>query len=175
MGVAQQHTLITLNRLGPDETRMIVRERLGRCEASTTRRSNALADRSDGVPLFAEELARAVSEQAVDVHGHDIPTSLYDSLMARLDRLGPAKAVAQIASAIGREFSFDLLGEVSGYSQAAIWLRHSGRLDDVELVLTRGLAPSSTYQFRHVLYSRPLTTRCSAGAACSSMGRSPGS
>jgi tetratricopeptide (TPR) repeat protein len=128
---------------------MIVRERLGRARTDDET-IDALADRSDGVPLFAEELARAVSEQAVDVHDRDIPTSLYDSLMARLDRLGPAKAVAQIASAIGREFSFDLLCEVSGYSQADL-VSALGRLDDVELVITRGLAPSSTYQFKHVL------------------------
>jgi class 3 adenylate cyclase/tetratricopeptide (TPR) repeat protein len=148
-GARSNYTLITLNRLGPDETRVIVRERLG--EAGSDHSTvDALADRSDGVPLFAEELARAVSEQAVDVNGRDIPTSLYDSLMARLDRLGPAKEVAQIASAIGREFSFDLLLELGGYAQSDL-MSALGQLDDTELVLTRGLAPASTYQFRHVL------------------------
>ncbi len=147
-GTRSNHTLITLNRLGVEETRAIVRDRLGPGTPEIT--IDALADRSDGVPLFAEELARAVSEEVADAYGRDVPTSLYDSLMARLDRLGPVKAIAQIASAIGREFSFDMLKEVSGYTVTDL-VPALARLDDAELVITRGLAPASSYQFRHVL------------------------
>ncbi len=128
---------------------MIVRDQLGLSDTGDVM-IDALVDRSDGVPLFAEELPRAVSERVVDAQGSDIPTSLYDSLMARLDRLGPAKEIAQIASAIGRDFSFDLLKEVSGYAVAEL-VPGLAQLDDVELVITRGVAPASTYQFKHVL------------------------
>jgi class 3 adenylate cyclase len=143
------HTQITLNRLGAEETRAIVCERLG-FAGTPSEVVDALVDRSDGVPLFAEELARAFGESVAEALGSEIPTSLYDSLMARLDRLGPAKAVAQMASAIGREFPFDLLGEVSGYTPEDL-VTSLARLDHAELVIVRGFAPTSTYQFRHAL------------------------
>ena len=143
------HTQITLSRLGAEEARAIVRDRLEGSEYSDSE-VQSLADRSDGVPLFAEELARAVSERIPGALGDDVPTSLYDSLMARLDRLGDAKPIAQVAATIGREFSFDLLSEVSGHGFDEL-VSALGHLDDAELVLTRGLPPSSSYQFRHVL------------------------
>src|SRR5262249_7236236 len=124
----------------------------------------ALVVRTDGVPLFVEELTRAVLEE----HGaalvtHEIPATLQDTLMARLDRLGVAKAVAQIAAVIGREFSSALLRAVSGLAdeplQAAL-----AQLTDAELVYVRGLPPEAAYTFKHALvqdaaYESLLKTR----------------
>src|SRR5262245_21392481 len=70
-----------------------------------------IADRTDGVPLFIEELTKSVLESGVPAVG--IPTTLHDSLMARLDRLSSVRRVAQIGAAIGREFTFSLLRTVS--------------------------------------------------------------
>jgi len=73
----------------------------------------AVVERTGGVPLFVEELTRAVLESGdAKLSGRDIPATLHDSLMARLDRLGPAKEVAQVGAVIGREFSYELLRAV---------------------------------------------------------------
>ena len=109
----------------------------------------ALVQRSDGVPLFAEELARTVSERVADVLGSEIPVSLYDSLMARLDRLGVTKATAQVASVIGREFSFGLLRELSGQEPDELAAALE-RLVTADLVRPHGSVPGS-YQFKHSL------------------------
>jgi tetratricopeptide (TPR) repeat protein len=112
---------------------------------------DALVERADGVPLFLEELARAVLEEALDgVAPAAIPSTLQDSLMARLDRLGPAREVAQIASVLGREFDYALLRDVSGLPEEKLDLALVA-LADAELLYTRGLAPASTYLFRHTL------------------------
>jgi predicted ATPase len=73
-----------------------------------------VVQRTSGVPLFVEELTRAVLESSDARPGaHAIPETLHDSLMARLDRLGPAKEVAQLAAVIGTEFSYELLQLIS--------------------------------------------------------------
>jgi class 3 adenylate cyclase/predicted ATPase len=121
-----------------------------------------IVDRSDGVPLFIEELTRSVIESGLlreeaDCYALDaalppfaIPTTLHDSLMARLDRLTSAKHVAQIGAAIGREFSYALLGAASRLPedelQAAL-----ARLVASELVFQRGAPPDAVYTFKHVL------------------------
>ena len=110
-----------------------------------------LVERADGVPLFLEELVRAVVEDALDgVAPAAIPTSLQDSLMARLDRLGPAREVAQIASVLGREFDFGLLQAVSELPEDKLELTLAS-LADAELLYARGLPPESTYLFKHTL------------------------
>src|SRR5262249_57470245 len=79
-----------------------------------------------------------------------IPTTLQDSLMARLDRLVTAKAVAQYAAVIGRQFSYDLLQVVSQVDEAM--LQHElGRLVEAEIVYQRGMLPQATYTFKHAL------------------------
>ncbi len=116
-----------------------------------------ILDRADGVPLFLEELTRSVAEAETnrerdgeDVSALAIPTTLHDSLMARLDRLSAAKAVAQTAAVIGREFRFDLLAAVSELDEET--LRHGlDRLIDSDLVLHRGVARDVSYVFRHAL------------------------
>ncbi len=79
-----------------------------------------------------------------------IPATLQDSLMARLDRLVTAKAVAQYAAVIGRQFSYDLLHAVSQVDEAM--LQHElGRLVEAEIVYQRGVPPQATYTFKHAL------------------------
>jgi predicted ATPase len=79
-----------------------------------------------------------------------IPPTLQQSLMARLDRLGPAREVAQIGSVIGRGFSYSLLRDVAGMEDAAL---HAAleRLADADIVLVQGLPPESEYRFKHAL------------------------
>ena len=121
-----------------------------------------LVDRTDGVPLYVEEMTKSVLESGVlkkiDEHYEltgamsslTIPATLQDSLMARLDRLVTAKAVAQYASVIGRQFSYALLREVSQLDE--VMLQHElSRLVDAELVYQRGLPPQATYMFKHAL------------------------
>jgi predicted ATPase len=114
------------------------------------------------VPLFVEELTKAVVESGYlkDVNGHyeltgalstfAIPATLQDSLMARLDRLVTAKAVAQYAAVIGRQFSYELLSTVSQLDAATLQ-RELGRLVAAELVYQRGVPPQATYTFKHAL------------------------
>jgi len=107
-----------------------------------------IADRTDGVPLFVEELTKSVLESGVTPLG--IPTSLHDSLMARLDRLGSVRHVAQIGAAIGREFPYALLRAVSGLSEGELQAALD-RLVASELVLQRSTPPEAVYSFKHAL------------------------
>jgi class 3 adenylate cyclase/predicted ATPase len=118
--------------------------------------------KTDGVPLFVEEMTKAILEsgslKAVDGHYEltgvfstlAIPATLQDSLMARLDRLVTAKAVAQYAAVIGRQFAYDLLSTVSQLDAATLQ-RELGRLVEAEIVYQRGLPPQATYVFKHAL------------------------
>jgi predicted ATPase/class 3 adenylate cyclase len=111
---------------------------------------DAVVKRSDGVPLFAEELARLLLETEGRSETREIPATLHDSLRARLDQLGHAKEIAQLASVIGREFSYELLRAVSLVSDEEL---RSGlaRLADAELIYARGLPPHANYRFKHAL------------------------
>jgi predicted ATPase len=118
--------------------------------------------RTDGVPLFVEELTKTVLESGLLADAGDhyelsgplppraIPTTLHDSLIARLDRSASVKEVAQIGAVIGREFSHKLLGAVS--PMAADQLGDAlEQLVQSELVFRRGEAPEATYSFKHAL------------------------
>ena len=121
-----------------------------------------LIQRTDGVPLFVEEMTKAMLEsghlKAVDDHYEltgslstfAIPASLQDSLMARLDRLVTAKGIAQIGATIGRQFSYLLLQAVSQLDALTLQ-RELGRLVEAELVYQRGLLPQAAYTFKHAL------------------------
>jgi len=111
---------------------------------------DAVVKRADGVPLFAEELARLLLETEGRSQTREIPATLQDSLRARLDQLGRAKEIAQLASVIGREFSYELLRAVSALSDEEL---RSGlaRLADAELIYARGLPPQANYRFKHAL------------------------
>jgi predicted ATPase len=106
------HAHINLSGLSDHHTREVV--------ASVAARStlpeevmDAVVRRADGVPLFAEELARLILEGVGRVVAREIPATLHDSLAARLDQMGTAKEVAQVAAVIGREFSYELLHTVA--------------------------------------------------------------
>lgn len=104
-------TLLTLGRLGRNECAQLIAG-VAAAHGLSAETVAAIVAKTDGVPLFAEELTRSVMEQAGQ-DGAEVPATLKDSLMARLDRLGEAREVAQIASVIGRQFSSDLLDAVA--------------------------------------------------------------
>ncbi|MBI2467200.1 MAG: AAA family ATPase [Candidatus Rokubacteria bacterium] len=118
--------------------------------------------RTDGVPLFVEELTKTVLESGLveEREGRyelvgplpplGIPSTLQDSLAARLDRLGEAKAVAQLGATIGREFSYELLAAVSPLEPERLRMALD-RLVEAELLYRRGAATSATYVFKHGL------------------------
>jgi predicted ATPase len=108
-------------------------------------------ERTGGVPLFVEELTRAMLESGnMRLSERQIPVTLHDSLMARLDRLGPVKEVLQVGAAIGNEFSYQLLHAVHPIREEQLQ-EALGRLADAELLIVRGISPAATYQFRHAL------------------------
>lgn len=118
--------------------------------------------KTDGVPLFVEELTAMILESGLlheegntlvmtgPLPALDIPSTLRDSLMARLDRLSDIKEVARIASALGREFSFSLLAQVSQAPQRQL-VAALDRLVEAQLLFQRGVAPDAEYVFKHAL------------------------
>jgi tetratricopeptide (TPR) repeat protein len=143
------HTQLTLNRLNDRQTREMVAAVVAR-SALAKEVMDAVVRRTDGVPLFAEELARLMLEGAERAVAREIPATLQDSLAARLDRLGAAKEVAQVAAVIGREFSYDLLRAVSPLPESEIQSALE-KLADAELIYARGIPPEAIYQFKHAL------------------------
>jgi class 3 adenylate cyclase/tetratricopeptide (TPR) repeat protein len=143
------HVQLTLNRLGARNVREMIAQVAAR-NALAGDTVDAVIERTGGVPLFVEELTRAVLESGGARPGREIPVTLHDSLMARLDRLGPAKEVIQIGAVIGSEFSYELLQAV--HPVCAEELQSALRsATDAELVYVRGIAPEATYQFKHAL------------------------
>jgi class 3 adenylate cyclase/tetratricopeptide (TPR) repeat protein len=167
-------TTMALNRLSR-------RERLALVDHVTGGKSlpqallDQIVERTDGVPLFVEELTKAVLESE-QMHEDDdryvldqpaqplaIPTTLQASLMARVDRLGSAREVLQIGAAIGREFSYELIAAVAGLSDNVLQDALM-RLTEAELLFARGTPPDAVYSFKHALvqdtaYSTMLRAR----------------
>jgi predicted ATPase len=154
-------TEITVNRLSQLQIeRMVERVAGGKTFSDQVRQQ--LVKRTDGVPLFVEELTKAILESGhlKDVNGHyeltgsfstfAIPATLHDSLMARLDRLVAAKGIAQLAAVIGRQFPYDLLQAVSQLDKSTLQ-RELRRLVEAEIVYQRGLPPHASYLFKHAL------------------------
>ena len=153
-------TALTLNRLGEREiTAMIDRVTGNKALPESIRQD--IIERTDGVPLFVEEMTKAVLEAesegeaqrttaAVPSPALAVPASLHASLMARLDRLGPAKEVAQIGSAIGREFSHALLASVVSKPETELGSALD-RLIAAGLLFRQGVPPHASYLFKHAL------------------------
>jgi predicted ATPase len=154
-------TVIALNRLRRNEGAAMVERLAGNAALLPPDVIAEIVERTDGVPLFVEEMTKAVLEASaergreiaasVPSTGLGVPATLQASLMARLDRLGPAaKRVAQIGAAIGREFSYELAAAVGEFaeerSQEALQ-----RLVDAGLVFQRGMPPTAEYMFKHAL------------------------
>jgi len=140
-------TMLTFNRLDRRDRTALVAQIAGG-KALPDEVVAQIANRTDGVPLFVEEMTKSVLESGVTPLG--IPTSLHGSLMARLDRLGPMRRVAQIGAAIGREFPYALLRSVSRLPEDEL-LAALTRLVALELVLQRGAPPDAVYSFKHAL------------------------
>jgi len=141
-------TSVTLNRLSRDQSRKIVR--LAGGDQLMEDVIDRVVTRADGVPLHVEELSKSLLEGPASAQEAAFPATLKASMMARLDQLGNAKQVAQVASVIGREFSHQLMMAVSGLSEdetnaALVRMVKSG------LIYQRGTAPATTYQFKHGL------------------------
>jgi class 3 adenylate cyclase/tetratricopeptide (TPR) repeat protein len=144
------HLSITLSRLSVRNVRTMVQQVAAR-KALSDETVATLVERTGGVPLFVEELTRALLDSGNGkLTTHEIPVTLHDSLIARLDRLGPAKEILQIAAVIGIEFSYELLHAVHPIAESDLQQSvHS--LTDAELLYVRGIAPHATYLFKHAL------------------------
>jgi class 3 adenylate cyclase len=156
-----QVTVIALNRLGRSEGATLVVRLAGNPGALPPDIVDEIVERTDGVPLFVEELTKAVIEAGAD-RGHAsistvpssslaVPATLHASLLGRLDRLGPAaKNVAQAGSAIGCDFSYELLSAAAPLAEPELQ-EALHRLVEAGLVFQRGLPPAAEYLFKHAL------------------------
>ncbi len=137
-------TRLTLNRLSRGGAKSIIK-RLGG-EDLDEKIVDSIIARTDGVPLFVEELTKAILETGET----SVPASLHDSLMARLDRLPEVKEIAQVAACIGREFGHILVSAIAGKEEQDL---HAGldKLADAQIIFRRGSPPNAQYSFKHAL------------------------
>ena len=153
-------TTLTLNRLGEREIAQLIDRLLGNKPLPESIRHDII-ERTDGVPLFVEEMTKAVLEAAgegaieravgaVPSPSVAVPASLHASLMARLDRLGSAKEVAQVGAVIGREFSHPLLAAVAGKPELELQSALD-RVIEAGMLFRQGAPPDATYLFKHAL------------------------
>jgi predicted ATPase len=153
-------TGLSLTRLGDRDIAAVIDGLTGNTPLPDSIRRD-IAERTDGIPLFIEEMTRAVLEaeseseartttSAVPASTLAVPASLHASLMARLDRLGAAKEMAQIGAAIGREFSHPLLAAVVGKAEKEVESALD-RLITAGLLFRQGVLPDATYLFKHAL------------------------
>ncbi len=150
-------TRLTLHRLPHKQVEEMVEKLTGDQKLPATVVQQVVA-KTDGVPLFVEELTKTVLESGLPVGATHtspvpplgIPATLHDALMARLDRLGPTKEVAQLGATLGREFNYELLHAVSLLDEAALQ-QGLRQLVEAELLYQRRLPPQATYLFKHAL------------------------
>jgi class 3 adenylate cyclase/predicted ATPase len=160
--MGQEHvTSLTMSRLGRRQETDLVARVTGDKPLPAAIVEQIVA-RTDGVPLFVEELTKTVLESGLLADAGDryelssplpplaIPSTLHDSLLARLDRLAPVKEVAQIGAAIGREFSHALLAAVASQPEPELQTALD-QLVAAELVFRRGTLPEASYTFKHAL------------------------
>ena len=142
------HAQIALAGLSRKDAREMIADLLAR-KTLTSELVDMVLDRTSGVPLFLEEVTLSVVERG-NQSAREIPATLADSLMSRLDRLGPAREVAQLAAAIGRTFSYELLQALSSSSENTLQAALTA-LADAELITASGLPPTASYSFKHAL------------------------
>jgi class 3 adenylate cyclase/tetratricopeptide (TPR) repeat protein len=159
--VGQPHvTTLTINRLGQREIAAMIDRVTGNKPLLASIRQD-IVERTDGIPLFIEEMTKAVLEAggpddaeravaSIPAPSLAVPASLHASLMARLDRLGSAKEVAQIGAVIGREFSHTLLAAVARKDEGVLQAALEG-LTGAGLLFRQGTPPHATYLFKHAL------------------------
>jgi predicted ATPase len=153
-------TNITLDRFAPAEIETLAEHVAGRPLPPEV--TAQIVAKTDGLPLFVEELTKTVLESGLLIEGSQgwrlegplppfaIPATLQDSLAARLDRLAPVKEIAQIGAAIGREFSYSLLRAVAGRDEPALRAALA-QLEEAELLFRSGAPPEARYTFKHAL------------------------
>jgi predicted ATPase/class 3 adenylate cyclase len=153
-------TLLSISRLAPRQRAEMITH-LVSGKALPKEIANQIMDRTDGVPLFIEEMTKAVLESGVLTEAADrytaetwpplaIPTTLQALLLARLDRLAPVREVAQIAATVGRHFSHELISAVTKIPQQVL-NNALAQLVDAELIYRRGTPPDAEYTFKHAL------------------------
>jgi class 3 adenylate cyclase/predicted ATPase len=153
-------TALTINRLAERDISAMIDRVIGNKPLPANIRQDII-ERTDGIPLFVEEMTKAVLEAeslgaaehlatTVPASALAVPASLQASLMARLDRLGPAKEIAPIGAAIGREFSHALLAAVVQRPDAELGAALN-RLIASSLLFRQGVPPQATYLFKHAL------------------------
>jgi predicted ATPase len=149
--IAHPHvSLLNLDRLPAGRRAEMVAE-LTRDKALPKATVDQIIDRTDGVPLFIEELTKVLVERGdASPSMHEIPATIHDMLMARLDRLGGAKQIAQIASVIGSEFTSALLREVAPIEEERLDLELR-KLADAELLFEKSVPSATRYRFKHAL------------------------
>jgi predicted ATPase len=152
---------MTLPRLSPTLTQTMIMQMV-RGKVLPTEITHQLVSKTDGVPLFVEELTKTVLESGLLREGEQrfeltgelrplaIPTTLHDSLMARLDRLTTAKEIAQLGATLGREFSYELIRAVSPLDEGGLQ-KGLASLVDAELLYQKGQPPQARYLFKHAL------------------------
>jgi class 3 adenylate cyclase/predicted ATPase/tRNA A37 threonylcarbamoyladenosine biosynthesis protein TsaE len=159
--IGQPHvTTMTINRLAQRQVGAMIDGVVGN-KLLPTRIRQDIIERTDGIPLFVEEMTKAVLEAETESEARQtvaavpssalaVPASLHASLMARLDRLGSAKEVAQIGAAVGREFSHALLASVVRKPEAEL-ASALNRLVEAGLLFRQGVPPHASYLFKHAL------------------------
>jgi tetratricopeptide (TPR) repeat protein len=159
--IEQAHvTALALSRLAPSDVDVMIDHIIGNNALPTAVRQDII-ERTDGIPLFVEEMTKAVLETGsedeatrtaalVPSSAMAVPASLHASLMARLDRLGSAKELAQVGAVIGREFSHELLAAVAYRPEAKLQMQLD-KLIRSGLLFRQGAPPDATYLFKHAL------------------------
>jgi predicted ATPase len=167
-------TMLTLTRLPPRQRAEMISHVTGG-KTLPKEIAEQIVERTDGVPLFIEELTKSVVESGIVAETGDryavtgpaptlaIPTSLQGSLLARLDRLAPTREVAQIGATLGRSFSHELISAVAQMPQHRLD-EALAQLVSAELIFRRGMPPDAEYTFKHALvqdaaYSTLLRSR----------------
>jgi predicted ATPase len=143
------HSMISLAPLDRSEVREMVAELSAR-RALPREMVEDITERTGGVPLFVEEVTRLLLERREQSGIQAIPPTLQQSLTARLDRLGPAREVAQIGAVIGRDFSYRLLRAFAAMEDAPLQAALE-RLAEADILLVQGLPPDADYRFKHAL------------------------
>jgi predicted ATPase len=153
-------TVVSLNRLAEREIDAIISRLSGNKPLPASVRQDII-ERTDGIPLFVEEITKAVLEaggaeaveraiSAIPSPSVAVPASLHGSLLARLDRLGSAKEIAQVGAVIGREFSYSLLASVARKPESEL-KSALDRLTASGLLFKQGVPPHASYLFKHAL------------------------
>ena len=162
-------TALALNRLAPRDVDVMIDQIIGDNPLPATVRQDII-ERTDGIPLFVEEMTKAVLETASEDEARRtvasvpsprtaVPPSLHASLMARLDRLGAARELAQIGAAIGREFSHELLAAVTWWPEAKLEMQLD-KLIRAGLLFRQGAPPAMRPICSNTLSCKTLPMAC---------------